>query len=74
MLLHQQDGEPLGFEIGDSTLHLAYQQWHQPLRGLVQEGLVRAAGQGESDLQLALLPIGEIAHHLRLLTCQTHGR
>src|SRR3989442_12023701 len=62
MLLHQQDGESLGFEIGDSPLHLAHEQWRRLLRGLVQEEPAWAVDQGESDLQLALLPIGEIAH------------
>jgi len=45
----------------------------QASRWLVQEEQAWATGQGESDLHPALLPVGEIAHHRRLLTSQAHA-
>jgi len=46
VLLHQQDGEPLSFEIGDSALHLAHEQGASPSVGSSinsRSGLVMSA-------------------------------
>ena len=71
VLDHQQrDG---GIELLEERRHGVGLRRREARGGLVEQQELGRAGQGQGDLELALLAVGEVAHHLGLLVGEAHG-